>query len=69
MKDQNTLADRLKELRKEKGMTQKEVAEKINISQSAYAFYETAKKEPKIETLKKIADLFKVSLDYLTGRY
>jgi transcriptional regulator with XRE-family HTH domain len=63
------LGNRLKEERKNKGMTQEEVAQKINISRASYAYYEAGKKQPSLDTLKKLGDLFKVSLDYLTGRY
>ena len=62
------LATRIEKLRKEKKMTQKEVAEKLNISRSAYSQYEIGKKEPRIYTLIAIADLYKVSIDYLVGR-
>lgn len=69
MADVNVMAQRLKELRKKAGLTQIEVAERLNISQAAYAYYETAKKEPKIDTLHRLADLYQTSVDYLIGRY
>ena len=69
MADINIMAQRLRELRRKAGMTQIEVAEKINVSQSSYAYYETAKKEPKIDTLQRLADLYQTSIDYLVGRY
>ncbi len=59
----------LKELRTEKKLSQTEIADIINISQRAYSFYETGQREPSIETLIKLADYYKVSLDYITGRY
>lgn len=62
------LAERLKELRKEKGLTQNQVAIYCDITEKAYQNYELMTREPKIENLIKIADLFNVSLDYLTGR-
>lgn len=62
------LKEKLKELRKEKGMTQKILSEKIGISQTTYAGYETGEHTPALEILIKIADIYKVSLDYLTGR-
>lgn len=64
-----TLKDRLKELRKSKSMTQKEVAEKLNITREAYTLYETGKNVPTIETLKKLAELYQTSIDYIVGRY
>ena len=61
------LAKRLKQCRKEKGLTQWEVAVYCDISEKAYQNYELMTREPKLEILTKIADLFDVSLDYLVG--
>jgi len=61
-------ADRLKECRKHIGKTQREVADDLGTSEVGYQNYEISKREPKIETLNKLADYFDVSLDYLTGR-
>lgn len=58
----------LKNIRKENGLTQKEVAEKLNISQRTYSDYETDKTEPTMEVLLNIANLFNVSVDELLGR-
>jgi len=60
--------DRLKELRKSKGVTQKAVAEYIGILEQAYQKYEYGKHEPNHETTIKLADFFDVSVDYLLGR-
>jgi transcriptional regulator with XRE-family HTH domain len=65
----NELGNILKELRKNKNMTQKEIADKIHVTQSAYAHYEAGRKEPKIETLLLLAEIHKTSIDYLVGRY
>lgn len=62
------LAKRLKQCRKEKGYTQCEVAIYCNITEKTYQNYELMTREPKIEILIKIADIFDVSLDYLVGR-
>lgn len=62
------LKDRLKELRNKKGMSQRELANFLQLSPSAIAMYETGQREPDSETLKKIADFFNVSIDYLLGR-
>lgn len=62
------LAARLKELRIKKELPQLMVALDLGIARSTYACYETAKNEPDIFTLIKIADYFEVSLDYLVGR-
>lgn len=63
------IAERLKELRKNHNLTKEDVAKKIHISRPTYTEYEIGKKRPSLDTLIKLADLFKVSLDYLTGRY
>ena len=62
------LSDRLKECRKAKGLTQMQVATYCDITEKAYQNYELMTREPRIEILVRIADLFEVSLDYLTGR-
>ncbi|MBQ4128279.1 MAG: helix-turn-helix transcriptional regulator [Ruminococcus sp.] len=62
------LATRLKECRKEKGYTQMQVSIYCDITERAYQNYELMTREPKLEILVRIADLFEVSLDYLTGR-
>ena len=58
---------RLRELRKEAGLSQKQVAEKLNMRQQSYAQYESNVSEPNLETLAKIARIFQVSTDYLIG--
>ena len=57
--------EKLLALRKEKGFTQKDVADRLGISRQAYANYETGNREPDITTLIKIAQLFEVSVDEL----
>ena len=61
------MKNRLKEIRKERKLTQKEFAEKLNISQQAISSYEKGEREPKIETWQKIADFLDVPIDYLLG--
>lgn len=63
-----TLAIRLKQCRKEKRLTQYQVAMNCGITPTAYQNYELMHREPKLEILLRIADFFDVSLDYLTGR-
>ena len=60
--------NRLRELRKLKGLTQKEVALAINVSAQSYGYYENWINKPDPETLIKLADFFEVSIDYLVGR-
>lgn len=62
------LAKRLKQCRTEKGYTQAQVAIYCDITEKAYQNYELMTREPKLEILLKIANLFNVSLDYLVGR-
>ncbi|WP_459195802.1 helix-turn-helix domain-containing protein [Wukongibacter baidiensis] len=62
------LTKRLRELRKEKKLTQNDVANKLGISQSAYNHYEKGIRIPDAITLKKLADILDVSTDYLLGR-
>jgi Predicted transcriptional regulators len=65
----SAVPERLKEKRIKSNLTQKAVAEELKISQSTYAGYETGKRQPDIETLLKLANLFETSTDYLLGRY
>ena len=58
-------ADNLKQLRKEKGMTQTQFASEFNIATGTIAMWETGKRIPDTETLKKIARFFNVSIDFL----
>lgn len=62
-----TFGKRLTELRKSVGFSQKKLGEELHLSQSTISCYELNKKEPPIATLKKIANYFKVSVDYLVG--
>ncbi len=64
-----TIAERLKAERKKHGYTQQQVADALNMARGAYAQYETGKNLPPIDNMIKLADLYKTSLDYLTGRY
>lgn len=56
------------ELRKQKKLTQQNIADFLGISQRAYANYENNKNEPNITTLIKLANYYNVSLDYLLER-
>lgn len=58
----------LKNLRKAKGLTQKEVAEFIGISQNNYSYWENEKVKIDNDSLQKLADFFGVTTDYLLGR-
>lgn len=60
--------ERLKNLRESKGLKQTELAEKLNLTSAALSQYEKGVREPNSEMLKKIADYFDVSTDFLLGR-
>jgi transcriptional regulator with XRE-family HTH domain len=64
-----TLNERLRAERSTHKLTQEEIADMIKKSRATYAKYETGDREPDVETLKKLADIFKTSVDYLIGRY
>lgn len=57
----------IRELRKSKGISQKEMAELLEISRSTYTRYESGLRNPDVNTLIKIAKIFKVSTDYILG--
>ena len=61
-------AERLLELRKEKGISQAALAEKLQVSYSVVCYWETDRSEPTAPNLVKIADYFGVTVDYLLGR-
>lgn len=63
------LGKRLRELRTENNYTQIQVASKLGVSREAYSYYENGKKQPSINSLTILADLYKTSIDYLVGRY
>lgn len=59
--------ERLKKMRIEKNLTQTDIAKMIYISQPAYSKYEMGTASPNPETLKKLAEVLNVSVDYLIG--
>ncbi|MBO1003177.1 helix-turn-helix domain-containing protein [Pseudogracilibacillus auburnensis] len=59
--------ERLKDLRDELNLDQKEMGERLNLSASAYGYYEQGRNEPSLQTLIKIAQTFNVTTDYLLG--
>jgi len=61
------IGNRITELRKNKGWSQTELAKQINISKEAVGKYERNEAVPSVETAKKIADAFNVTLDYLVN--
>lgn len=55
-------------LRKEKNLSQRSLAEELNLSKSTIGMYESGNREPNIETLERIADYFNVDMNYLLGK-
>jgi len=62
------LAKRLKQLREERHLLQKDIANILKITTSAYGYYEQNRRDPDTIVLQKLADFFDVSTDYLLGR-
>jgi transcriptional regulator with XRE-family HTH domain len=60
--------ERLRQIRKEKGLTQAEVAKLLSIGESTVSFYESGKRQPDYETLVRLSEAFKVSTDFLLGK-
>ncbi len=58
----------LKELREKNAMTQEQLGKQLNMSKNVISHYENGVNSPNIDTLKNIADIFDVSIDYLVGR-
>ena len=63
-----TFADMLVYLRKRRGLSQQQFADKIGFTRSAVGMYETGRREPDFETLETIADFFNVNMDVLLGK-
>ncbi|MBQ8248522.1 MAG: helix-turn-helix transcriptional regulator [Clostridia bacterium] len=59
--------ERLRQLRTAKDLTQSELADELNVSRNSIFFYEAGKRNPDIVVLKKIADYFGVTCDYMIG--
>ena len=58
---------KLKELREESNVSQKEIANVLNIKQNTYSQYENGKRQLPIDVLIKLADFYKVTTDYILG--
>ena len=64
----NGLPEKLKALRLQFGLSQKQVAEKLDVSMSIVSGYETGERTPSTENLLSLSYLYNVSTDYLLGR-
>ena len=62
------IGERIAQLRKNRSMSQFQLAKTLNIATSTLGMYETNKRKPNMEMLEKLADFFGVSIDYLLGR-
>ena len=60
--------ERLKECRLKLGITKQEAAKRVQISQPAYLRYEAGSRNPSIQTIAKMAEVFSTSTDYLIGK-
>lgn len=58
---------RLREIRKQQGMTAQVLAEKLGISQGAISHYETGRRKPSIDMVVKMSKIFNCSVDDLIG--
>ena len=58
---------RLKELRKQNGLTQQQLAERVGVTKSVISFYELKERAPSPDVLTKLSYIFHVSTDYLLG--
>ena len=59
---------RIRELREDKDLTQKQIAEILGMSQTGYSKYETGENDIPTHILIKLADLHHTSVDYILGR-
>ena len=59
---------RLKNLREDRDLTQRELSELLNVSQVAYSYYEISKRGIPLEVLDKLADYYNTSIDYILYR-
>ena len=63
-----TMGERIKQLRKEKGMTQTDLALTLNVTKGTVSTWETNSRVPGFETMNALSDLFQKSMDYIMGR-
>lgn len=59
---------RLRDMREDSDLTQQKVADILQIQRSLYNLYEQGKREIPLHMMIQLADLYRVSLDYMTGR-
>lgn len=59
---------RIRDLREDADLTQKQVGEAINVPQRTYAYYESGQRMVPPQVLIRLADFYTVSVDYILGR-
>ena len=59
---------RIRELREDRDLTQNQIAQMLNMSQTGYSKYETGENDIPTQVLIKLADFYKTSVDYILGR-
>ena len=59
---------RIRDLREDRDLTQREIAQYLNIKQNTYSRYETNDRDIPLDTMGQLADLYDTSVDYLMGR-
>lgn len=62
------MQNRIRELRKQRGITMKELGKVVGVAESTISHYETGKRQPDNHTLLALAEYFGVSVDYLLGK-
>jgi transcriptional regulator with XRE-family HTH domain len=62
------LGARIRELRNKKGMTQKDLASLLGVTDAAIGMWENGRREPDAERIKRMANIFCVTTDYLLGQ-
>ncbi len=66
--EENIFAKRLREVREDLNLMQKEMAKKLDMPITTYNGYETGKRSPSLEILRNISDVLDISIDYLLGK-
>lgn len=67
IQDSFEFSTKLKEIRVEKNLSQKEISKFLSLPVSTYANWEQGRREPNIEMIKKLCEIFDCSADYLLG--
>ena len=62
------LSERIRQLRQDRGLSQVDLAKRLNVTKQSVSNWENDNIQPSIEMLQKLSDVFSVSTDYLLGR-